>query len=71
MNNKEILSFKEENGLYVCQIQYKEGTTGVAYLTKAEFLRAKLEEKLEKIDPSLVNNLSEVISLTIEEVENW
>jgi len=68
---RKILSFEEENGLYVCQMQYKEETTGVAYLTKAEFFRAKLEEKLETIDPSLVNDLNKVIDLTIEEVESW
>lgn len=67
----KILSSKEENGLYVCQMQYKEGTTGVAYLTKAEFFQTKLKEKLETIDPSLVNDFDEVIRLTIEEVEKW
>lgn len=71
MKTRKILSFKEEGGIFVCQMQYKEGTTGVAYLTKAEFFREKLKEKLETIDPSLVNDFDEVIDLTIEEVESW
>ena len=68
---RKILSFEKEGELYVCQMQYKEEVTGVAYLTKAEFFRAKLEEKLETIDPSLVKELSKVIDLIIEEVEKW
>jgi len=64
---RKIISYKEENRLYICQMKYREGTTGVAYLNKAEFLRTQLEEILEKIDPSLIKKLDEVISLSIEE----
>jgi hypothetical protein len=62
----EKLSDKN-GGLYVCTVQYDNGSVMKVYLSEASYRKLVLEEKLRKIDPKLVDELEEVLDLTIQE----